>query len=67
MSKNYKKVQTTRNYIQHILILGSAITGYISISAFASLVGFSIGVKSSVKWLKTCAITAALKKYHSAR
>ena len=49
MSKNYKKVQTTRNYIQHILILGSAITGYISISAFASLVGFSIGVKSSVK------------------
>ena len=67
MSKNYKKVQTTRNYIQHILILGSAITGYISISAFASLVGFSIGVKSSVKWLKICAITAALKKYHSAR
>ena len=47
MSKKRKKVCTTLNYIEHFLILGSTITGCVSISAFASLVGIPIGVMSS--------------------
>ena len=42
MSKNHKKVCTTVNYIEHFLSLGSTITGCVSISAFASLVGIPL-------------------------
>ena len=42
MSRKHKKVCTTLNYIEHSLILASTITGCISISAFASLIGFPI-------------------------
>ena len=65
MSKNHKKVCTTRNYIEHFLFLGSTITGCISISAFASLVGIPVGITSSAIGLKICAITAAIKEYKS--
>ena len=65
MSKKHKKVCTTLNYIEHFLILGSTITGCISISAFASLVGIPIGIMSSAIGLKICEITAAIKKYKS--
>ena len=41
MSKKHKKVCTTLNYIEHFLILGSTITGCVSISSFASLVGIA--------------------------
>ena len=34
MSKNYKKVFTVLNYIEHILILVSTVTGCVSTSAF---------------------------------
>ena len=54
-------VFTTLNYTEHFLILGSTITGCISISAFASLVGIPIGITSSVIGFKICAITAAVK------
>ena len=37
--------------------------GCVSISAFASLVGISIGITSSAARLKICAITAGIKKY----
>ena len=33
MSKKHKKVCTTLNYIEHFFILGSTITGCVSISA----------------------------------
>ena len=46
-------------------ILASTITGYVSISAFASLVGMPIGITSSATALKICAITAGIKKYKS--
>ena len=65
ISKNHKKVCTTLNFIENVPILGSAITGCVSISAFASLVGIPIGITSSAIGLKTCAITAAIKKYKS--
>ena len=63
MSNKYKKACTTLNYIEHFLILGSTISGCISISAFASLVGIPIRVISFAIGLKTCVITAAIKKH----
>ena len=62
MSKNHKMVCTTLNYIEHFLILGSAVTGCVSISAFSSLVGIPIVITSSAVGLKICVITAAIKK-----
>ena len=65
MSRKYKKVCTSLSYIEHIFILASIITGYISISAFTSLIGTSIGITSSETVLKICAITAGIKQYKS--
>ena len=65
MSREHKKVCTTLNYIEHFLILASTITGCVSISAFASLIGIPIGITSSAIGLKICAITAGIKKYKS--
>ena len=62
ISKKHKKVCATLNYIEYFLILDSAITGCVSISAFASLVGIPIGITSSAIGLKICAITAGIKK-----
>ena len=55
MSKKDKKLCTTLNYTEHFLILAFTIT----------LVGISIGIKSSAIRLKICAITAVTKKYKS--
>ena len=65
MSKKHKKVCTSRNYFEHFITLASAITGGISISAFPSLIGISMGITSSAIRLKTCSITAGIKKYKS--
>ena len=65
MSNKHKKIFTTLNYIEYFPILASTVTGCISISAFASLVGIPIGIASSAIGLKICAITAGIKKYKS--
>ena len=65
MSKKHKNVCRVLNYIDHLLIVISTITGYVSISAFASLVGSPIEITSSAVGLKICAITAGIKKYES--
>ena len=61
MSKKHKTVCTTLNYNERFVILASAVTGSISISAFASLLGIPIGITSSAIGLKICAITAGIK------
>ena len=53
------------NDIERFPILASTITGCISVSAFASLIGIPIGITSSAIGLKVCAITAGIKKYKS--
>ena len=53
------------NYIEHLPILASAVTGWISISAFASLLGISRGITSSSIELKIYAIIEGIKKYKS--
>ena len=65
MRKKHKKVWTTLIYIQHFLMLVSAVTGCISISAFASLVDIPIRITSSAIGLKICELTAGIKKYKS--
>ena len=51
------------NYIDHLLIVTSTITGCVSISTFCSLVGIPIGITSSEIILKISIITAGIKKY----
>ena len=53
------------NYIEHLLILASAVTGCVSFSDFDSLVDISIGIRSSAVGLKLCSITAKIKKCKS--
>ena len=65
MSKKHKKVCGTLNHIEHFIILGSTITGCVSISAFSSLVGILVGITSSATGFKICAITAGIKEYKS--
>ena len=63
ISKKNKRVFTALNYIEHVLILASAVNGCVSIYDFVSLIG--IPSRSSAVELKTCAITAEIKKYKS--
>ena len=65
MCKKHKTVCHTLNNIEHFIILGSTITGWVSISAIVCFVGIPIGITSSIIGLKICAITAAIKKYKS--
>ena len=46
------KKLTDDTFLSRFLILASAVTGYISISAFSSLIGIPIGIKSSAIGLK---------------
>ena len=65
MSKKHQDVCTTLNYIEQFLILASTITGCISISASAYLIGIPIGMTSSAVGFKICALTAGIKKCKS--
>ena len=63
--KKYKKTCKHLNYVENLLILASAVTGCISISAFASLVCVPVGIASSAVGINICAITARIKNYKS--
>ena len=56
-------VYTTLNYVEHFCVLSSAVTGYISVSVFISLLGILIGSTSSAIVVKISAITTRIKKY----
>ena len=58
ISEKYKKACKYINYVDYLLILVSATTGYVSISTFAWLVTFAVGIQ-------ICATTAEIKKYMS--
>ena len=53
------------NYIEHLLVSISTVTGCVSISAFVFLVGIPIGITSSAIGLKCCVTTAGIKNYKS--
>ena len=65
MSKKNKKVCTTLNYIEHFLILDSAVAGHILVSDFVSLLDVPITITSSAIGLKIFSLTAGIKKYNS--
>ena len=46
MSKKHKKICKALNYVEHLLILASAVTECVLISVFPSLVGIAIGITS---------------------
>ena len=54
ISKKHKKNCTRLNFIERFLILPSAVTGCILVSAFASLIVIQIGITSSQIGLKNC-------------
>ena len=58
-----KKTCKYLNYVEHFLILASAITGCVSVSAFALLVGVLVDTASSTVGIKVCAITSGINKY----
>ena len=63
MSTKYKKVCMPLNYIEHCIILASAVIECISNFAFAFLLCILIEITRSAVGLKTCAITAAIKMH----
>ena len=65
LSKKHKNVGRVSNYIEHLLIAVSEITGCVSISVFASLVGLSTEIASSTIGLGICVITVPIKRYKS--
>ena len=60
MIKKHKKVCKVLNYIEHLLILISTVTGYVSISAFTSLVNVHTEITSPAIRLKSCVTTEGL-------
>ena len=65
ISKKHKKVCKILNYTEHLINLASTVTGYVSISAFASIVGIPVGIASSAATVKKCVIAAEIKKHKS--
>ena len=65
MSEKYKKTCKYLKYVEHFLILTSAVTGCVSVPAFTSLVCVSVCITSSTLGINICAITAGIKKYRS--
>ena len=65
MSEKYKKTFKYLNYVEHLLISVSTVTGCVSISVFTSLVCVPVSNTSSAVGIKMCAITAEIKKYKS--
>ena len=62
ISKKHKNIYRVLNYIDYLLIVTSTITGCVSISAFAFLIGIPIGITISAFGLKLCAITVVIIK-----
>ena len=65
MIKKCKKTRKYLNYLEHLLILVSTVTGFVSISAFALLVCAPVGIASSALEIEICAVTERTEKYKS--
>ena len=60
-----EKCKSTWNCAENLLILVSAVTDFVLITGFASLVCVPIGILSSSVGLNICAIISGIKKYKS--
>ena len=61
--KKWPNIGIYTYHFQHLLISISPVTGLVSISAFASLVGIPITTTSSAIGLEICGVMARIKKY----
>ena len=61
MNKKHKKTCRNLNYVDHLRILTSGVTGCVSISAFVSLDDNPEGIGNSAATIKICLITAGIK------
>ena len=61
----YEKTCNYLNYIEHLVILVSTVTGCIYIFVFVSLACVPAGFKSYAVVIKLCAIISGIKKYKS--
>ena len=62
MSEKQKTVFRVYNDIEHLLISASTVTGYVCTFGVASSTGIPIVIESSGIELKTCALSAGIKK-----
>ena len=65
MRRKQKKTCANLNYIEHFLILASAVTRCISVSTFATLLGIPVGFARFAIGLNICTTAAGIKKYKS--
>ena len=63
ISKKHKKIRKILNYTEYLLILPSTVTGCITISDFASLVGIPVGIAISATAINIRVITQGIKKF----
>ena len=64
ISEKCRKICKYLNYVEHLVILVSTVTGCVAISAFPSLVCVPVGTMSRIG-ITICAITAGIKKCKS--
>ena len=65
ISEKHKKTCKTLDYTEHLLFLASTVTGCISISAFAYLVGIPVGIERSAAEIIIFIATTGIKKCKS--
>ena len=65
LSEKRKKVCRALDYFVHSLVFISAVSSWVPVSVFSSLVGVLVGTASSAVGLKIFVITAGMKKYKS--
>ena len=65
IGEKYEKTCKYLNYVEHLLILVSTVTGCVSTSAFASTVYVPVGIISYAVGINICTITAGIKNYRS--
>ena len=65
ISKKHKKLCKILKYAEHLLILAATVSGCVSISALASLIGIPVGIASFATTIKITIIIPQIKKHKS--
>ena len=65
MSKKYKKVCKVFSYFENFLVFVSAVSGWISVSPFASSIDVAVGIANFEVGIKICAIPTGINTYKS--
>ena len=62
MREKHKKVFSAFNFFEYFQDFFSTVSGCVSISAFGSIVGVSVGISSFALGIKICTLIAGIKK-----